>query len=177
MYLIMKRVIAIFLVAICFCSCNSESNFSNPTEIDLVTGMYLVDNVANSVGKVGNPNVLQSNVSVTLYPNPSLDILNVISGSSIKNIWIIKGIPTSNFNNTDFNSVLKPNLYSNFEIKNKSIFDVENINGKNSIQIDLASFEKGYYRVFVELEDGLISWDNIYFRASQFEIDEINYWN
>ena len=79
------------------------------------------------------------------------------------------------FKNTDFNAILNRDLYANSEIKSKSSFDIEAINNTN-IAIDLARFEKGYYRVFIELEDGLIAWDNIYFRASQTDLDSINYW-
>ena len=165
----------IFILAIsCFCSCNDADNNSNSTAINIVTGMNLIDNVGNNVGVIGNPNVLD-NTGFAIYPNPAINVLTIVGTPAAKNIWILKGVPTKSFGNTNFGDVLKTNMYTSSEIKSKSIFEIEDI-VTNNLKIDLGRFEQGYYRVFIELEDGTIHWDNIYFRASQSGINDINFW-
>jgi len=171
----MKKITIIFSFFIFLNACSNTEDVSDPIALEIVTGMNLVDTFGNNVGSFGNPNVLNSNLNVTMYPNPAINILKISSVSGIKNVWIVEGNPTSGFKNTDFNAILSRDLYTNSQIKSKSSFDIEAINNTN-ISIDLARFEKGYYRVFIELEDGLIAWDNIYFRASQTDLDSINYW-
>lgn len=171
----MKKITIIFSFFILLNACSNNEDVSDPIALEIVTGMNLVDTFGNNVGTFGNPNVLLSNLNVAMYPNPAIDILRISSISTIKNVWILKGNPTSGFTNTDFNAILNSDLYTNSEIKSKSNFEIEAINNTN-IAIDLARFEKGYYRVFIELEDSIIAWDNVYFRAAQTDLDSINYW-
>lgn len=171
----MKKMIIFILAISCFYSCNDADNNSNSTDINIVTGMNLVDNLGNNVGVIGNPNVL-NNAGFVTYPNPAIDVLTIVGIPAAKNIWILKGVPTKSFSNTNFSDVLNANVYDSAEIKGKSVFEIEDIVA-NNLKIDLSRFEQGYYRVFVELEDGTIHWNNIYFRASQSDINDINFWN
>lgn len=173
----MKKKLILILFCIGLYSCKEEDNLPNSKDIEIVTGMHLINNFGGSIGSIGNPNVLNSNVHLAFYPNPAIDILSVISITKIKNIWILKGKPDRNFKNIDFTVELSANLYTKSEIKNTAIFEVQNIDGNNKISINLDRFEKGYYRVFVELEDGTINWNNIYFKAFPSEMSAINYWN
>ena len=171
----MKKITIVFSFFIFLNACSNIEGVSDPIALEIVTGMNLIDTFGNNAGTLGNPNVLYSNLNVSMYPNPAINILRVSSDAGIKNVLIVKGNPTSVFKNTDFNAILNRELYTNSEIKSKSSFDIEAINNTN-IAIDLARFEQGYYRVFIELEDGSIAWDNIYFKASQTDSDSINYW-
>ena len=171
----MKKVIITFFFFIFLNACSNNEYALDPIALEIITGMNLVDAFGNNVGTFGNPNVLNSNLNVAMYPNPAIDILRISSISTIKNAWIVKGNPTSGFINTDFNAILIGDLYTNSEIKSKASFGIEAINNTN-IAIDLGRFDKGYYRVFIELEDASIIWNNIYFRASQTDLDSINYW-
>ena len=171
----MKKIVIFFIIVSVLISCSSdENNSSNSTQIDLVTGINLVNNFGISEGKIGNPNELPRDnisISVIVYPNPSTNHVIIKSITKIKSVWVIKGVKTNNYQEIDFLNILKSNLYSAKEILSKSLKEFTEVRNRELI-LDLSSFNDGFYKVFVQLEDDSISWTNIY----KGNVNDINIW-
>lgn len=162
----MKKAI-ILCALLCAFSCNNDDNDKNsdndPTSLNLVAGLDIRADENFAPIRLGNPNILVEQTLV--YPNPAPTALSILSMSSIEisDVWIIKGDARQNYQDTDFNSVLNSNLYSEDQINTNSEERFENINALN-VAINLSDFEEGYYRVFIKI-DGNIEWHNIYVGA------------
>ncbi|QTD39214.1 hypothetical protein JL193_08255 [Polaribacter batillariae] len=173
----MKRII-IFLAFVSVIGCSEKEdidNAENNIDINLVTGINLIDFTGGKIGQLGNPNELNI-INFGLYPNPTVDILNVYSMGIMSEIWIRPANSSKNYLQTDFGTILNSELYSENEIEKNSKIKLTN-SGLSKIKIDLRSLEIGYYRVFVKV-DGSIFWRNIYVGTNTSELDNLkNDWN
>lgn len=129
--------------------------------INLVTGINMTDETGAPISSVGNPNVFPRNLN--LFPKPCKDVISVFDQSNIKNIWITKGNKNQNFEDVEFDRLLANTDYSFDSIISVTelIFELET-QSVNQVNLNLENLPTGYYRVFVELESGNLSYDNIY---------------
>ncbi len=173
----MKKILLILIIT-SFINCNNNEDLNNSkteTDINLVTGINLINNFGIKTGELGNPNELNNN-NFVFYPNPTVDVLDLKSLESISKVWITSANSNKEYQHTDFNSILNSNLYSENEIESVSKLKFTELN-KSGIKIDLGSLEDGYYRVFVEI-NGIIYWENIFIGTNNNELgDLLNYWN
>lgn len=195
----MKKISVLIMLCITF-SCKKErvveqEETINPEAINIITGIKIVNDLSREMGYFGNPNVLlqnnskissryitddvveepnQNNDLMSFYPNPSrTNIFNIRSSESrIKSIWILKGKINKSFFEVNFNELLHNTLYTVEEIQEKSVFSLKDLND-NSTKVKLSGLEKGFYRVFVQLQDGTITWNNIFvgFSGDYNELD------
>lgn len=94
----MKRII-IFLVFVSVIGCSEKEdldNSENNTDINLVTGINLIDFTGGNIGQLGNPNELNM-INFGLYPNPTVNILNLYSRGNISKIWIRPAKSSKNY--------------------------------------------------------------------------------
>ena len=172
----MKKWITLLFVLTLFIGCgdNDEEDF-DPTRLDIVTGLNLKDNFGQAAGRWGNPNVTVP-TSVVAYPNPVRDALTVRATTGIQNIWIVNGLPSRNFPDTNFTQVFADNPFQQSSIEAVASRSFDNLNG-NNIAINLEGISQGYYRLYVQLQNGSIISDNIYItQTGNPDLEGINFW-
>lgn len=173
----MKKLILMVIVLTLFISCgdNDEEDF-DPTRLDIVTGLNLKNDAGQPIVSWGNPNVTLT-TSVVLFPNPAIDILRVQASTGIINIWIVNGFPSRRFFDTNFSQVFADNPFQQGEIEASASRTFDNLNG-NNLTLNVSDISQGYYRLFVQLQNGSIISDNIYIdRSGNPDLTGINFWD
>ena len=157
----MKKITILILILL-LSKCNgSDSNPINETELNLITGLNLIDNSGQSAGKFGNPNVFTNN-RLSVYPIPASQRIYIKSGPNerINAVWIIPANAENIYQQTDFNSILNNETYNENQIK--PIAEIEFLELNTSyISLNLKNLKPGYYRIFMKIENSLY-WENIY---------------
>jgi hypothetical protein len=175
---IMKKITILILILL-LSKCNgSDSDPINETELNLITGLNLIDNSGQSAGKFGNPNVFTNGVVV--YPIPAFQSINILSRSNenINAVWIIPANAEKIYQQTDFNSLLNNETYNENQIKPIAETEFLELN-TSSISLNLKNLKPGYYRIFMKIKNSLY-WENIYIPdgTEGFALERLrNFWN
>lgn len=173
----MKKMTIIFALLL-FISCSNDddnNNSTSETAVELVTGINIRNSEFSQPTQLGNPNVFTNNQFIA-YPNPPAGALSLQAIENISDVWITSANAEKIYQQTDYNSILNSDLYTQSLIESNAEMDFPNLNSTNLV-LNLESLTSGYYRVFVKI-NGNLYWDNIYIPESNFEIDDlINYWN
>ena len=173
----MKKIITFVCIIALLAACgDSDEEDFDPTRIDIVTGMQLVDTQGAAIEQWGNPN-LPNVARAAVFPKPATDVIRVETSSSIKTIWLVSGSPTRRFVDTNFQEVFAQNSYDVSEIETNSVRAFENLD-QTDIALNLDGLSQGYYRIFIQFQDDSLTWDNFYIGAStSANLDDINFWN
>ena len=173
----MKKIFVLVIIFMLFISCgDNDSEDFDPTRLDIVTGMNLTNTLGQIEAVWGNPNV-SVNTSVVVFPKPAFGSMRIEATTSIKNIWMVRGVPSRRFTDTDFVQVFAENPFQQQEVEAISFRTFDNLNA-SSIALNLSDISQGYYRVYVQLQDNSIISDNIYVeRTNGVNLDDINFWN
>ncbi len=173
----MKKWMLFVFVLTIFMSCgDSDDEDFDPTRLDIVTGMNLKNDLGQAVEVWGNPNV-SSTSSVIVFPNPAIETLRVQANTGIQNIWIVNGFPSRRFFDTNFAQVFADNPFQQVEIEAVASRTFDNLNG-NTITLNVSDIAQGYYRLFVQLQNGTIILDNIYIdQSGNPDVTGINFWD
>ncbi|WP_075341568.1 hypothetical protein [Tenacibaculum agarivorans] len=190
----MRKSILLVLIIVLLTACSGNSN--NPEEagkLNIITGINLVDVTGTTNGVYGNPNVLRNDsgtnaknrkddepISVsdiissvfTVYPTIVEDVFSIGTSKKVKKLWIVKGVPTRDFQNIDFESTLSNGMYTSKEIGDSAVEDID-LQTSGTPIINVSGYAKGFYRVFIETEEGEIYWENISIGYSE---REANFW-
>ena len=173
----MRKIVMYLWIIVLFFACgDSDGEDFDPIRIDIVTGMQLTDTQGSAIEAWGNPNV--PNVTrVTVFPKPAAGSIRVQTSVSIKNIWLVSGVPTRRFEDTNFQEVFAQNSYDIEQIGTTSIQSLVSLD-VTDITLNLDGLSQGYYRIFVQFQDNSLTWDNFYLGASNtINLDDINFWN
>ena len=174
----MKQVLSIFLITMFLVSCQNDDDTSSSTDeinLELVTGIELVNPQGNIVDILGNPNINKG--QGIMYPNPAIDALSIVdlSNTGITDIWFVKANAEKTYQNIDFNSLLNSETYSESEIENESEYYFSFNENQNAL-INLENYQSGYYKVFVKINNQ-IEWNNIYV-GNDVDIDDLmSFWD
>ncbi|WP_440881662.1 hypothetical protein [Tenacibaculum sp. C7A-26P2] len=143
----MKRII-LFLILLFLIRCSNDdlNKYENQIDINLVSGLNLLDNLGDMIEEFGNSNVLNNN-NFVFFPSPSLHVLSLYSMKNITKVWIRLAKPNKNYLKIDFKSILNPELYSENEIESGAELKFTNTN-LSKITIDFRDLESGYYQIF-----------------------------
>ncbi|MEO5777203.1 MAG: hypothetical protein ABIQ27_09860 [Flavobacterium sp.] len=148
------------LISILALSCNSdETNLTDKTAINLVTGVNFRQNFDDLPLQLGNPNVLV-NDRFLIYPNPANETFYIVAQENVTDVWIVPANPEKIYQDEDFSIVLNTNSYTEQSIDPNSDVSLSGLSSGN-ISMDITTLEKGYYKVFVKI-GGEIYWDNLY---------------
>lgn len=174
----MKKI-PFLLIAVLALSCSSDSGVTDKTDLKLVTGVTFRQNFDDPPLQLGNPNALVNNKFV-MYPNPANSSVFIAADENVTDVWIVPANPQKIHQDVNFNSVLTIGLYSEQTINTNSNIAVTGQSSPDS-SINLATLEKGYYRVFVKI-GGVIYWDNLYKYDNGVDNEQqitsiLNYWN
>lgn len=166
----MKNTILLFLLIFSlFTSCKKENtafhdaSFNDP----VITGYFLRDVNAQPAGVIGNPNVklgtgteyLNSEYFITNYPNPFRENFNLhikSPNNDLKKIWVTRAywVDEITGNTTIINNS------NNISIGGTALLQYETTVQHPRITINLSDFGKGYYRVYVYMNNELF-YDNM----------------
>lgn len=173
----MKKILALMVIFTLLISCgDDDSEDFDPTRLDIVTGMNLTNDLGQIEAVWGNPNVSVTS-SVAVFPKPAFGTIRIEATTSIKNIWIVRGVPSRRFTDTNFVQVFAENPFQQNEVEAISFKTFDNLN-TNNIVLNISDISQGYYRIFVQLQDDSIISDNIYVEGTNgVNLDDINFWN
>jgi hypothetical protein len=173
----MKKWMFGMMMLIVFVSCgdNNREDF-DPRRIEIVTGMNLTDANGIPVEQWGNPNV-PSNVNFSIFPKPAFESIRIRTNSAMQRIWLIRGVPTQLLFDTDFDQVFAETPYQFADVEAYAFRTIETPS-TTEVDVSLTDITQGYYRVFIELANGSIIWDNIYVQGSNtVDFIDINFWD
>lgn len=170
-----KWTLWLMVLTLCVSCGDSDSEDFDPTRLEIVTGMNVVSAQGNPVEQWGNPNVT-TNISFSVFPKPAFESVQIIANTMIQRAWLVSGEPTQNFPDTDFNQVISENPYrvEDIEARASNIYE----SSSSNMTILLSDITPGYYRLFIQLQNGSLIADNIYVQAtSTVNFNDINFWD
>lgn len=142
-----------------------------PTDMNIVTGIYLINEVGAQVGEYGNPNERKVSSNALHYarafPVPARNRLSVElqidSIDSEVKVWLIPGKQNLDFADTNFAKALSDHTYDQKDLTQAAVIDQSFASADGYPAIDVSKLTPGFYRMFVHIEQGdLLFWQNIY---------------
>ena len=176
----MRRITIILLLLVTFLSgCkNDKDPAPEYDQIDIVTGIYLRNELAQLWNSHGNPNsnILVNNIAkddnegqglvveginrIVMYPNPCSSIIYIHSPIELSKVWIIPAKPISAFQSVNFENKFNESSYDENKIDQVA---TKNIKVEaNEFVVNISDLEQGFYRIFVKDKNGGLKWDNIF---------------
>ena len=163
----MKKTLLLFctLIAILVFSCKGDETpepVPQPkyADLDIVTGLDLYDDNGNPMGRWKSPN--HNPGAVYTFPIPSAGTVSLHSQQQIVRVWLI---PATCYNDsTTFDiPALSQNLdFEISELETAQIKDIPIPNFNNQINLDFSDVAAGFYRLFYQLNNGELFWENVY---------------
>lgn len=130
------------------------------SEISIITGLILHDDIGIQIGVLGNPNT-KLPINIQPYPNTPGSFIHIYNADTISKVWVLPAVVNKQFSQIDYNQLFQNFDYSIEEIEKTDIIRLEpQIN--NPLLIDLSSLTSGYYRIFLQTNNGSLYWDNIF---------------
>ena len=171
-----KRLLFAVVIALVVSCGDDDSEDFDPTRLDIVTGMTLTNSQGQTIESWGNPNT-NANGSISIFPKPAFESIRIVANSTIRNVWMVQGVPSRRFFDTNFQQVFSENPFQQSEVEAIAFRTFDNVNG-NNVNLNLSDIRQGYYRVFVQLENNTIVSDNIYLQGSStVDLNAINFWD
>ena len=157
------RILTIILLALSFsfisCGDTQDEESKDYQSIDAITGLRLIDANGQPLGLWRDPNDKPTNVFA--FPNPNNGAVFIFSEVPMENIWILNGDCFIDSMNTD---IITLSQSLEFESSDIDAIDIQQYPVDNATQLtlNLSDLTKGFYRLFVQLNNGEINWQNIY---------------
>lgn len=157
----MKKMFLLCFTLCCFLiSCDDDGSQTNFSDIDVLTGLTLVDDNGQSLGLWNIPNENPGNL--TIFPNPiNNNAFLTDSQEGIKRVWIIPADCAAD----DSPNIATESLNLSFsisELEAKQIQDITLQTSSISLSINFTDIPTGFYKVFAEMDSGAIYWYNVY---------------
>lgn len=161
-----KYFFTLLALTLLFTACPDDDeptfNLEPALNASIVTGLQARDINGAPIGQFGNPNVLNSTIEV--FPNPALGEIAVQQtaneGLAIKQFWLISAQLDTTFADINYGQLLSSELYSVDELSADAI--ISDSPAANSFAIATSGLSGGYYRIFYQLANDQLFWDNIY---------------
>jgi len=172
-----KRAVILFSVLILCFACTKESKKTRLEDLHLITGLSLVKNRSEIPIIIGNPNdktevepidktkvepITVQSLSVYTFPNPVVDIVRVSAIKKITSIWIVTGRAENIFQHENFHEINKSIKLDTLNIVNKDLLGIKHNLNSQEIALNLSEFNRGFYKIIIELEDRQLVWTSIY---------------
>lgn len=173
-----SKFISLFtLLSIClllFVGCKREENEpepAEPTDLNIVTGIYLVNEICDPVGSYGNPNTWRPLPNEVGYsaacPNPATNKLTLpLETSSPVKVWFIPAEQNFDFADINFPNILADQTYDQEDLTLAAVINQRFDSVDGSLVIDVSTLTPGFYRMFTQVEqEDFLAWQNIYISA------------
>jgi hypothetical protein len=171
-----KNIVWLFIFALLVSCGDDNSEDFDPTRIEIVTGMNIVTPEGITTEQWGNPNI-PTNPNFNIFPKPAFETIRVITPSAIQQIWLVRGVPTQLLSETDFDQVFATTPYQVEDVQ-ANAFRTFEAAGSADVVLQLTGITQGYYRLFIQLQNGSLVWDNIYVQgSSDVNLNDINFWD
>lgn len=145
---------------------------SNARDFDIMTGLQVRASNGVELQKLGNPNIKTGGIAT--YPNPANTSISCIGPDIVRKVWYVPGVLEFNFKSVEFDVLYQNHLYQESEIdENRIRFYTPN---SSYFINNVSEIPSGYYRVFYQLDNGEVYWDNLYIdheRPFQESVDQL----
>jgi hypothetical protein len=170
----------ITFIGILSCEKNKEDaiveNTVQPTDYELITGLYCYDETAQVMASYGNPNnktTIQAtgedsfnerdmssvnNEKIVIYPNPVAEHFNIHTNVEIKNIWILKGKAQNIYQDVDFSDLYSKQVIDTIGISKACLMSLNSGN----LVVNVSTLKTGFYKVIIETNENKLAWTSIY---------------
>ncbi len=170
-----------FIAVTCLClwsACkndddDSDSNDPQPYElIDVVTGINLTDDNGQPLGRWQFPNDQRG--EAIAFPNPFIDqVLVGTSSSNVEKYWIVPAGCDLEDASGDILDAADDLSFTVTEIEDAASINNTLSTPANQFIIDFSSINSGFYRLFLEVEDGNIYFINLYRAEEGTDLNQV----
>ena len=129
-------------------------------DLDVVTGIDLYDDNGSPIGRWKSPNDKQG--EILTFPNPSISTVSVFSLQKIVRIWLIYTDCLTDSVTVDIPGLSQDLDYEIAEIEEAQIMDISIPDFNNQVAIDFSNYGKGFYKIFYQIDNGTLYWQNIF---------------
>ena len=147
-------------------SCKSDDTHTDPMnepiyqELSIVTGLDFFDDNGAELGRWKSPN--HNPGEATAYPNPNNGDAFVYSPNKIVRIWLIPATCVTDSTTANIPTLSQDLTYSISELENAQVKNISLTDFNNSVALNLNDVIAGFYKMFFELENGDLFWQNLY---------------
>lgn len=168
---------AIFLISLF--SCKDDDTHNDPTDettykdLDIVTGLDFFDDNGAAIGRWKSPNHNPGEIST--YPIPNNGNLFVFSLETIVHIWLIPATCQTDSITFDIPTLSKNLNYTITELENAQVKDIPLTDFNNQVALNFDDVSAGFYKIFFELENGDLFWQNLYIDPAASNFPTFNF--
>jgi len=172
----MFRNSLLLLALFCLASCEKNEDMPDPPPafnpaltLNKCTGLNMTDDIGAAIGSVGNANVRTGQVAP--YPNPCQSVLAVFSQETVSEVYFVKAEIDTSFADTDFADLFQTNPFNLDSIELQKSQSLDMLGTAMTFNLNVESFEAGYYRIFFRMENDSLYCDNVYIDPNTSVID------
>ena len=160
------------VILCCFSSCrDSEENGDMEEEmelgpsilgdVDFVSGVRFFDPIGVPITEWRTAN--DKSIQGTLYPNPAVDQIILSHPDTIIAIWFVDAVCGADSTYANFESIMDTVSFTREEVDDISVLKLTSeVPVAPNLGLSLTSLDVGLYKVFWQLDDGTIEWQNVY---------------
>jgi len=145
---------------------------TTPRDMEIITGLQARASNGVELQKFGNPNAKTGGIAAA--PNPVNTLLTGTGADIVRKVWLVPGKLEYGFRTVEFDVLYQNHIYSQADIEAEHVkFYTPNT---AYFAINLTDVPSGYYRIFFQLDNGEMQWDNIYIdheKPFQESIDQL----
>ncbi|NUO03394.1 MAG: hypothetical protein HUU01_22510 [Saprospiraceae bacterium] len=145
---------------------------TNARDMEIITGFQVRAANGIELQKFGNPNSKTGGIATS--PNPANASISGTGPDIVRKVWFVPGLLEYDFQGVEFDILYQNHLYPETEIEeNRVRFYTPN---SAYFFINVSEVPSGYYRVFYQLDNGELLWDNLYIdheRPFQESVDQL----
>lgn len=162
-------------------SCKSDDTHNDPIdesiyqELEIITGLDFFDENGAAIGRWKSPN--HNPGEVTTYPNPNTGNAFAYSPNKIVRIWLIPSSCATDSTTTDIPSLSQDLTYTISQLENAQVKDISLIDFNNSAALNFNDVSVGFYKIFYELENEDLFWQNLYIDPSATNFPTFDFLN
>lgn len=149
--------------------------FPDYSDLQIVTGLFLYDASGIAIGKVGNPNHKHGE-GLFVYPIPATTSMRIqTTNSTISKVFLIDASCYMDSSGLDLIIASDTLQYTSTQLESKSVLSLDL--SDDTIALNLSNLEKGFYRLFILLNDDEYYWYNTYIDPSLNNIPDFAFYD
>lgn len=164
----MKKTLLFFTAIVLFnlMSCESDDDettqMDNPVyqELDIVTGLDFFDENGAAIGRWKSPNHNLGEIST--YPIPNNGNVFIYSLDKIVRVRLVAATCSTDSTTTDIPILSQDLTYTTTELENAQVKDIPLTDFNTQAALNFNDVPAGFYKLFFELENGDLFWQNLY---------------
>lgn len=171
----MKKILLyLTIIGLILVSCNNDDDTKpQANQLELITGIKLIDNTGSIMEQYGNPNDSKPiqiraegrvgyDLNYAFYPNPVHDLLIIHSKETIKSVWTIPGKATNQFQDFDFEAYYQKTPLDTTNIFKHLNYSANSNNPTMQLNVNFSDKKPGFYKVVLETTNKDLVWFTLY---------------